>query len=277
MVKSILSLRAAACDLDGTILDGSDISVENANAVELLTQLGVTVVLASGRNYHHMTRYYRQLGLTSPVVSSDGALVSIPNGEIICERTMSQEASRSIMAEAERLKVSCLCFFKHGIHTSTVGDWNEAMERHREIGRHFKHSTSQALAKRRLYKALLYSRDPARLDAMQAHAERNFRQDVDAIRNGPNTLEFVAKGVSKVSALEAVAEFLHLKAENFVAFGDGKNDVGMLGWAQTSVCMHHGNPAAQTAATQVAPETDAAVNFAAAVAVIFQQPEVLHE
>jgi hydroxymethylpyrimidine pyrophosphatase-like HAD family hydrolase len=46
----------------------------------------------------------------------------------------------------------------------------------------------------------------------------------------------------------------------------------MFRWAGLSVCMHHGHEAAKLAATMVAPATDIAVNFAAAVDMALAQP-----
>ena len=100
---------------------------------------------------------------------------------------------------------------------------------------------------------------------------------VDAIRNGPHTLEFVATGVSKVSGLVKVAEYLQLDASQFVVFGDGNNDVGMFGWAGLSVCMHHGSQLAREAASMIAPETSPEVNLAAAVAAVIEEKGVAHD
>jgi hypothetical protein len=257
--------ETAACDLDGTIIFGSDISPENYEAVQTLKHSGVRVVLASGRNFHHMTKYYQELGLTSPVVSSDGALVTGANGEIICERPMPKRVSAQILKEAQKRQITCLCFFRQGIYTTSVFDWNEGMERHREIGRHFRHSSVNAMSKRNIYKTLLYSVDPQVLDAMQANVIERFGDAVDAIRNNPNSLEFVAKGVSKVSALNVLAQLCSFDPKKSAAFGDGVNDKGMFGWAGYSVCMHHGHPSALVAAAMVAPKSSAQTNFAAAV------------
>ena len=139
------------------------------------------------------------------------------------------------------------------------------MERHREMGSHFREVKPAAMHKTAIYKTLHYSETPARIDDLQAMVVESYGESVDVIRNGPNTLEVISKGVSKVSGLKAVAEYLGLDSSQFVVFGDGNNDLGMFAWAGFSVCMHHGSPLALKSASMIAPETAIGVNFATAV------------
>lgn len=265
-----LHYRVAACDLDSTLLFGSGLSRENRDAVQALKEHGVMVVLATGRNFHHAVPYYRDLGLKGPLVSSDGALVTIPGagGQIIGERVLPLPVSSAIMRAANRRRVTCLCFFRHGIYTSSKFDWHESMERHREIGRHFRFSNLQAMTGRSIYKLLLFSQTAADLDALQKEILDQQGFEVDAIRNNLHTLELISKGISKVSGLQVVARHLGISPSQVMALGDGVNDVGMFRWAGLSVCMHHGHPTAQEVADMVAPPTAPHVNFATAIAAL---------
>jgi HAD superfamily hydrolase (TIGR01484 family) len=88
--------RIAAIDLDGTLLDEQkQISPENAQAVASLIAHGFTIVLTTGRVYQHTLPYYRQLGLTGPVVTSDGASVRIPGRKTIRGRSGGEDHSHS--------------------------------------------------------------------------------------------------------------------------------------------------------------------------------------
>lgn len=260
--------RVAACDLDHTLLNGGDISQKNRDAVQLLKERQVVVVLSTGRNFHHALPYHRRLGLTSPIVSSDGALVSIPGseGRILSETPLAPSASSAIITEAAASKITCLNFFRHGVYLTSRHDWSDAMERHREIGRHFRRSSTDVMIKRAVYKTLLFSQHPDKLDALAELVLERFGDVLDLIRNNPYVVEFIGKGVSKVSGLEVVAAHLGLDSSAVVAFGDGANDVSTFRWAGLSVCMSHGHPFAQAAATIVAPPSDPSINFATAVA-----------
>jgi len=260
----------AACDIDWTLMVGSVISDANRIAVDKLTSRRKMVTLATGRNFHHIVGLYQGLGLVSPTVTSDGALVSFPGGEILSERPLPQDVTAKILAMAADWKITCLCFYKQGIFMTSQGDWHEGMERHRELGCRFRHGGVNVMSRKPVYKPLLFSLTPALLDEFQSVVLESYGDAVDAIRNSRNSLEFVAKGVSKVSGLTVVCNHFGFDPADAFAFGDGVNDVGMFGWAGLSMCMHHGHDDAKRAATAVAPATAAEVNFAAAVDAAFE-------
>ena len=275
-LNKVLAYKAGAFDLDGTLLHGSDISPENVLAVQWLTALGLTNLIATGRVFHHALRYHRQLGLAGPMVSSDGACVSIPGGAIILEQPLPLDVSPAIIDLAAASGVSCLCFYRHGICVTSKFDWNVNMDRHREIGSHYREGSIARMRKRPIYKTLLFATDPKRLDALQSAVQESYGKVVDAIRNSPHTLELLATGVSKVSGLAKVAEYLGLEANQFVAFGDGNNDLGMFRWAGLGVCMHHGSPLALETAGEIgmiAPATAPEVNLSAAVARVIERAQ----
>ena len=67
-------------DMDGTLLtDDKIITPKTANALQKATQEGHHVMIATGRPYRATEAYYKQLGLTTPVVNFNGALVHRPN------------------------------------------------------------------------------------------------------------------------------------------------------------------------------------------------------
>ncbi|HEY9755193.1 MAG TPA: HAD family hydrolase [Oculatellaceae cyanobacterium] len=260
-----LVYRYAAVDVDKTLDWKGSISQENIQAVQRLDQAGVLAMIVTGRNFHQADDIHRQLGLKGPLVSSDGGLVSIPGGRIIQEKTLPLGISNAILQVAFEEGVSCLCFHRHGVTVTSKFDWSEDMDRHRSMGKHFTERKRSELSNQRLYKVLLFSQDPTRLDRMEAAVTETFGDIVGTIRNGPQTLELLLKGVSKVSGLRKVAAHLGVSPRSFLAFGDGNNDVGMFGWAGLSVSMYHGTALARESAKMIAPETSPEVNFAAGV------------
>ncbi|MFX6945322.1 HAD hydrolase family protein, partial [Acinetobacter baumannii] len=93
---------AGAHDLDNTLLHGSTISQPNVEAVGVLAGNGLQNMIATGRNFHHAVGYHNQLGLKGPLVSSDGACVSIPGGAILHEQPLSLDVSPLLLELAEK-------------------------------------------------------------------------------------------------------------------------------------------------------------------------------
>lgn len=266
-----LNFDAVISDVDNTLLIGSDLSTANQDAVKKLIDAGYVFVLATGRQLHHVIDLYNCLGLTTPIVSSDGASVDYPGGKCISEQPLFRNASEHIIEEAMKRQITCLCFHAEGVTVTSKHDWSVNMQRHDELGWRFKHGTLRSMKNTAVLKPLLYAQDSTRLDDLQEHMMQLYDDVVDCIRY-PNTLEFVAKGVSKVSALQVVAQHCGFQLSQSICFGDGNNDVGMFKSVRHAVCMHHGTAAAKAAAHQIAPKTDPGINFAAAVDQLLKSP-----
>lgn len=69
-----------ALDMDGTLLDDNkNISNSTIDYLHSLDEKGVAVVIASGRPYRAIKKYYSQIQLKSPVICYNGGLVFDPN------------------------------------------------------------------------------------------------------------------------------------------------------------------------------------------------------
>ncbi|MFA6829863.1 MAG: HAD-IIB family hydrolase, partial [Bacilli bacterium] len=68
-------------DLDGTLLNSKkEIEPKTKELLQELVSLGNIVTLASGRPPRAVLPYYRHLGLTAPLISYNGALISYDDG-----------------------------------------------------------------------------------------------------------------------------------------------------------------------------------------------------
>ena len=81
-----------ALDMDGTLLneDGA-ISPGNREAILQAQRLGHVVAIASGRSYMDAERQLRLADLQCPVVSLNGAAVTLPGGMIVASRPLEKE------------------------------------------------------------------------------------------------------------------------------------------------------------------------------------------
>lgn len=64
-------------------------------------------------------------------------------------------------------------------------------------------------------------------------------------------LDITAEGVSKASGLAKVADWIGVGAADFLALGDGRNDIEMLRWAGRGVALGEAPPETQAAADAV--------------------------
>ncbi len=267
--------QLAAIDLDGTLL-GADKQISPANlmAVTALREYGVRVVLASGRRHERMLPFHRQLGLDTPLISSQGALVrETGSGRDLYRRFLPSGLACQIAKEAAAEEGSLLYFTPAGVYISrrTV---------HTDL---FQTRNRQPLIEcwdlRRFAgpppEKIIWVDSPARTAARLPWALSRYGGGLEVTVTSPEYLVFTARGANKAAALQAVAAHYGIGSSAVVAFGDGNNDVPMFQWAGLGVAMSTATPQAQAAADLVAPHGDARSSLARAIAQVLS-PALRH-
>ncbi len=264
-------LRLAAVDLDDTLL-GHDKRISRANyeAVHRLIDADVTVVLASGRRHENMSRFYRELDLTSGwMVSCNGAMArSVATDETIWEAQLPQPLVQAILADGEAFGVTQNFYHANGdLFVNATNEWTQMY-----ISRTNSELTAipdiLSLADDPALKIIWIASAENALDLGKKMREKHGDSALHIVITDPEYLEFMAHGVHKATGLAHVAERLGVAAGECVAFGDGNNDVEMLRWAGLGVAMPHARLAAQEAADVVSPDGDPETAFARAVAML---------
>ena len=95
--------------------------------------------------------------------------------------------------------------------------------------------------------------DPEALDAFRPSLVEQFGDRLFIAKSLPYFLELASPRISKGSGLGFVAEHLGFTAAETVAFGDGENDLELLGWAGYGVCVENGNELLKAQADWLCP------------------------
>jgi Cof subfamily protein (haloacid dehalogenase superfamily) len=242
--------RLAAFDLDGTLLgpDGS-IGAVNYEALRMLHQRGIEVVLASGRHPLNMRQFTSQLPFVRWVVSAQGGEVSDVARHIrLHDSYLDTAVANRAVSLGLQLGFAPIVYLDGEICTF-LDDANS---------RHYGKLASTSprvlppgtLLAESAFKVLWIGSSEKECDAAAA------RPEIAAftwVRTHSRIIEIVPPGVTKGSALAVLAQHLGIGSKEAVVFGDGENDIPMFAWAGTSVAMPHGWPAALKKASIVAP------------------------
>ena len=71
-----MNIKLIAIDMDGTLLySRNEITPRVKQAVLAAAEKGVKIVISTGRIYSSARQYTRLLGIETPIISSNGALI----------------------------------------------------------------------------------------------------------------------------------------------------------------------------------------------------------
>lgn len=258
----------AAIDIDDT-LAGPDKVIGDANraAVERLRAAGVRVVLASGRRHGNMLRYAGQLGIDDYVISAQGAMTRHSSrGDVLHHAPLDRPLADETIALGREFGVGLVAFTPGGAFSLGRTEWTEKL--HHDTGGDLVYVDRLPPDGEDVVEKVLWCDAPARLSAMFDEMTARFAGRAIVTVTDPHLLEYTSPAATKAAGLAAVAAHYGIDQSHTLAFGDGNNDVPMLGWAGLGVAMSHASENAKRAAKRVAPAGDRETSLARAVEVL---------
>jgi Cof subfamily protein (haloacid dehalogenase superfamily) len=271
-MKTSFPYRFAAIDIDDTLVgEDKSVSRENTDAITLLRERGVHVVLASGRSHENILTFHRQLGLSGYIISAQGALTRhAESGKVLHEGPLNpSDAIRAIVA-GQAHDLTILAYGRGRIYADRVGKWAQV---HEEEIRHTEpvhQAELTELADEGLLK-VIWAGEPEQIAKVYPQAHRDFGKDMELAITCPYYLEFNSRGINKAAGIQAITHTLNIAQHEVLAFGDGNNDVAMLAWAGMGVAMDTGRPAARRAAKRTSPPGDPRTALARAIHQLFDE------
>lgn len=249
----------AVFDLDGTLMryDGV-ISDETQEAVRLLREAGVRVVLATGRRHEGASEHAARLGFgeDDPLVCYGGAMIRSISGETHLKHTMNPEDGLAVLRWAEArgitsrilgdgwLVSSGNLFEESSVRQVVTGDEIEVVD-----------SPARWLSGRddvdeTPIKVTLIA-PPDEVEAWLEPLREEFHGRLFVTRSLPHYVEVGGMRGIKSHALVTLLEGWGVPPERVIAFGDGENDIDMLRFAGHGVAVGGISPAVREAADAV--------------------------
>ena len=264
------AVRMAAFDLDGTLLEHGALTGEAVRMLRALRKNGVKVVIATGRHRGTVPLRLKSPWLVDYLICSNGAVAAPTKGAPLWEKTLSGPELRSLMELGKAFD----CRYAVSLGKRTYLSKAEPLRRRKTDGgsdtkKHFWRYYMYPLHARTVNSwAAFLSRPGAGAEKVictpgDMGAELSYRELVE--RDGRFTAtgsnqaaEITARGVSKGSALQTLAQRLGVPREAIVAFGNDDNDLSMKPFAGRFVAARVSSPAALAAADEVADSIPAA-------------------
>ncbi|WP_454932164.1 HAD family hydrolase [Actinomyces oricola] len=231
------SQMVVALDVDGTIVDmGGRVSERVMASIARLRAHEVQVVIATGRSIEAAMPVARHIGLTSGwMVCANGALTlrldpEAPGGhEIVDSITFDPAAAIDTLRAAVPDGIVAVETPGAGFRVSRPFPDGELIEDQTVV-------SLEELRAQSATRVVLRAPGMA-VDEFSALVHDAGLHSVEYAIGWTAWLDVAPQGVTKASALEALAARLGTDAAHAVAVGDGSNDVEMLQWAGVGVAM----------------------------------------
>jgi GntR family transcriptional regulator, transcriptional repressor for pyruvate dehydrogenase complex len=247
-------MRLVFIDLNGTLVSGPrHISERVKRTVATVRESGIEVVLVSSRPPRAMRPFYQQLGLMTPMIACDGALLwNVQAGAGSMRVSLPAALAAEIVAEARDLGAVANLESDDEWFTDRLGDLerdgilNYDVSEPHQVGRIDEFlKTGEAIDK--VFVDFRDLDDHAAASA-QAELQAKFAGRANVYEDMPGILDFTSLDASKAAMAQQLARQMAIPAEQVMAIGDHNSDVSLLQWAGVGVAMGNATPAAKAAA-----------------------------
>ena len=237
-----MKYKMIVLDVDGTLLtDEQTISARTRATLLKVQQMGVRLVLASGRPTHGVMPLARALELDKNggfVLSYNGAqIIHVPTGERVFERRIDPQFMAYLERGARKRGFTIFTYREDRIVTSNAQNVHVQHEA-KLSGMRVEEAANWAEAVDfSPCKVMLVSDDEAALVGLEEHWRRRLAGVLDVLRSEDYYLEVVSESVDKSNTLTVLLEKEGIDPTDVVAIGDGVRDVPMLQLVGLGVAM----------------------------------------
>ncbi|WP_449538212.1 Cof-type HAD-IIB family hydrolase [Ferdinandcohnia sp. Marseille-Q9671] len=252
-------MKLIASDLDGTLLnENSKISEANAKAIRKAIDKGVKFVVATGRSYDAANMLLKEVGISCPFITLNGASTCDINGDTLRDIPMDENVCHDIYVACEKGGMYTEFFTNQGLYSfgrdrfiETMTKWwkmaypelTEEEIRHK-VELRFQNEKVQFIENYEQLKALpnlkvykLLSLALKEENHKKVFNELKDEKGVVITSSGPLNLEFNHPDAQKGLALKDLAQSMGIDMKDVMALGDNLNDKSMLELAGRGVAM----------------------------------------
>ncbi len=242
-----------AVDLDGTLVDENNTcSAIDADALHRLNASGVAVVIASGRMYRSTVTFHERLGLNTPILCYNGAMIRHPSNDFEWfHLPFPADLAAQVITYCEDNKLHLNFYLNDRLYAHRHTEWSDLycsrtgslLEPVGDLRQFIGQSPTK----------LIIVDTPERTNELGAYFRSQFGARANVTKSNVEYLEFMHAAANKAHTLARLAWRYGVPRSNVLAIGDGQNDLPMLRWAGMSVAMGNASDTVKHACQIVAP------------------------
>lgn len=234
--------RMLVLDLDGTLLNKEKEIDSLTKNVLMKAAETMKIVLASARGYYRIERYVKELELEKKnqyTIAYNGSIIVDNKNGLYFEQSISIENMMELALFMKRKS-----FLRWILYTS-----NFSIEL-ADVS-----NLSLFIKLHKIYK-IVFLGEAEEVRREKELLPQNFYEMFEITRSESTRVEFVPKGMTKVCAIEKIANLLNISQQDIIAIGDGENDIEMLRYAGLGIAMGNASDAVKEAADSITDNND---------------------
>ena len=242
--------KMVCIDMDGTLLTKrKKVSEESRETIKKVHDKGVEIVVTTGRIYNNAEYYSNFLGVKSPVIAANGAIVkSKIDSKIIYENPISIDECMKLIDLLYEMKFLFHFYTTDGIFcNNSFTEISTKLYMTKQVGYeslkinyHVIRSKEKWIKffkenKNKITKCIVFSAFPEKIIKCKENLKKI--EGIVYFGAGKRSIEINNRGVSKGNAVKALAEKYGIKREEIICIGDNENDLSMIEYAGLGVAM----------------------------------------
>ena len=271
-----------AIDIDGTLLNSSgELTKRTVNTIKKVTDMGVKVVLTSGRVTESVKGIANQLNTDKHIICDNGAtIVDLNTNEVVYSQYIKKETIIKLVdfcltnniyymvftnkeIIVKNLKHMAFAFYKQRHH---LKDEASGISQIKYAGLDYIERVKEPFTRiiicdedRAIYNSIvnvLKSFDDIDLLAAPHVSHKIVKDGEKEVVLSYSYAEILAKNTNKWTAIKQLTSHLGITSREVIAIGDNFNDIGMIQNAGLGVAMNNGSPVVKEVARVIAPSNN---------------------
>jgi Cof subfamily protein (haloacid dehalogenase superfamily) len=239
-----MKYKMIVLDMDDTLLtDDHKISNRNKQAILKAQEMGVYVVLASGRPTLAMVTYAKELKLdfyNSHIISYNGGVVSdMKTNEVLFEKKLTKNQAHDLYDYSISKNTSILTYIDEVIvselDTEFIAQERSITGMKHRLVKNFKEAVQNEVVK------CILTQSPEFLIPLESDLKKAM-PDLSVTMSKPFFLEVAPNGIDKSAGIQFLAKKLQINQQEIIAVGNASNDLAMVQYAGLGVWVDNVNP-----------------------------------
>lgn len=255
-----MEYKLICMDMDGTLLnDKKEVSERSKKAINKAHELGVKVVIATGRIFVSAEFYGDIIGVKAPIIASNGAYVREKDSDkAIYEKGLGYENYQLVIDLLKKYDIVPHFYTEDTIYTEklihsslTYKNANKTLPVNRQVKIEVVDDWNKLFKEKnpRIIKVMAGGDEGKTIE--EAKAEFIKLNKFQVVSSMKNTFEVMAKTTSKGNALKKICDYYGIDRNEIISIGDNENDISMIEFAGLGVAMGNAEQAVKNIADYI--------------------------